>query len=206
MERKTYTYDVTRDGRFWLMNVPELDQLTQARYLGEIELMVRDLIATWTETDPDSFDLEPGTFDLPGTAGAHLDAATRLWLEADLEAGLAAQALRGAEVGVKDIGRILGVSYVIVRRLLANADGVDRIRGMAEEREHYADPANQVPTGPPVRRTHFVGPAAAKLETLMARPGMPEKVLDVLGALARADAAVAATEADDVDTGDDVDR
>lgn len=45
-------YDVTvaRDGRWWMIHVPEIDQLTQARHPGEIEQMARDLIAVSTDT------------------------------------------------------------------------------------------------------------------------------------------------------------
>lgn len=36
---------MTRDGKWWMINVPEIDQLTQARNEGEVEEMARDLIA-----------------------------------------------------------------------------------------------------------------------------------------------------------------
>ncbi|OHU23589.1 hypothetical protein BKG77_08075 [Mycobacteroides chelonae] len=42
---RTYDIQVTRDGKWWMINVPEIDQLTQARHEGEVEEMARDLIA-----------------------------------------------------------------------------------------------------------------------------------------------------------------
>lgn len=45
-----YDIEVTRDGRWWMIHVPELDLLTQARHPGEIEDMARDLIAVSTDT------------------------------------------------------------------------------------------------------------------------------------------------------------
>ncbi|MEN4420659.1 hypothetical protein [Mycobacteroides chelonae] len=42
---RTYDIQVTRDGKWWMINVPEIDQLTQARNEGEVEEMARDLIA-----------------------------------------------------------------------------------------------------------------------------------------------------------------
>lgn len=121
--RRVYGYDVSRDGRWWLIHVPEIDGMTQARRLGEIDFMVRDLISIWIEQPTESFDVQRGRFELPGTAGPHLAASTRLRLEADAEAGRAAQELRDSGVNVADIGRILGVSRVNARKLLEGADG-----------------------------------------------------------------------------------
>ncbi|CPV99762.1 hypothetical protein P5V67_01360 [Mycobacteroides abscessus subsp. abscessus] len=42
---RTYGIQVTRDGKWWMVNVPEIDQLTQARNEGEVEEMARELIA-----------------------------------------------------------------------------------------------------------------------------------------------------------------
>jgi hypothetical protein len=38
----------SRDGRFWLIHVPEIDRHTQARHLREIDTMARDLVAVMT--------------------------------------------------------------------------------------------------------------------------------------------------------------
>lgn len=54
---KTYLVRVQRDGNFWVITVPEIDCVTQARFPGEIEYMARDLIAVWLEVEPDSFDV-----------------------------------------------------------------------------------------------------------------------------------------------------
>jgi hypothetical protein len=42
---REYEIEVTRDGRWWMIHVPEIDQLTQARHAGEIEEMAQSLIA-----------------------------------------------------------------------------------------------------------------------------------------------------------------
>ena len=47
---REYNVEVTRDGRWWMIHVPEIDQLTQARRVGEIEDMARSLIAVSTDT------------------------------------------------------------------------------------------------------------------------------------------------------------
>ncbi len=42
---KTPEATVTHEGRWWVIEVPEIDGLTQARRLAEVELMARELIA-----------------------------------------------------------------------------------------------------------------------------------------------------------------
>ncbi len=43
----TYHARVVRGDVFWLVHVPEIDHYTQARDLGEVEPMARDLIAVF---------------------------------------------------------------------------------------------------------------------------------------------------------------
>jgi hypothetical protein len=44
----TYEIDVYRDGRWWMIRIPEIDGLTQARHRGEIDDMARSYIAVST--------------------------------------------------------------------------------------------------------------------------------------------------------------
>jgi hypothetical protein len=46
---REYDIEVSRDGRWWMIHIPELDGLTQARHEGEIEEMARDYIAVTTD-------------------------------------------------------------------------------------------------------------------------------------------------------------
>jgi len=57
MPEKTYVIEVTRDGAWWVIAVPELDLTTQARTLADVDAMARDLIAGATDTEPGSFAL-----------------------------------------------------------------------------------------------------------------------------------------------------
>lgn len=43
-----YDIEVTRDGRWWMIHVPAIGQITQARNEAEIELMARELLAVST--------------------------------------------------------------------------------------------------------------------------------------------------------------
>ena len=53
-----YTARVERGEQFWLVTVPEIQRTTQARTLGEVEPMARDLIAVMEHVDPQSFELK----------------------------------------------------------------------------------------------------------------------------------------------------
>jgi hypothetical protein len=46
---RQYDIEVTRADRWWMIRVPEIDRLTQARHEGEVEQMARELIAVSTE-------------------------------------------------------------------------------------------------------------------------------------------------------------
>jgi predicted RNase H-like HicB family nuclease len=47
---REYKIEIERDGRWWMVHIPELDGLTQARRLGEAEQMAREWIAVSTGT------------------------------------------------------------------------------------------------------------------------------------------------------------
>jgi hypothetical protein len=46
---RQYDIEVTRADRWWMIRVPEIARLTQARHEGEVEQMARELIAVSTE-------------------------------------------------------------------------------------------------------------------------------------------------------------
>lgn len=121
-----YTARVTRDGRFWMIHVQELDLVTQARNLGEIELMARDLIAIMEEVEPDSFDLDV-TIAMPGEVDQHLARArglraeeARARAEAAAEVRAAALELKQAGIPLRDLGKLLGVSYQRAHQLVTS--------------------------------------------------------------------------------------
>ncbi|MGH3719033.1 MAG: hypothetical protein ACRDRI_09380 [Pseudonocardiaceae bacterium] len=114
---KNYTAHVTRDGRFWLVHIPEIDRHTQARNLREIDVMARDLVAIMERVEPDSFEL---TVDItmPGAAAEHLRRAehlraqaARAQADAAAEVRAAAAELRGSGIPLRDVGKLLGVSH-----------------------------------------------------------------------------------------------
>ena len=44
-EMPSYDIEVTRDGRWWMVHIPAIDGLTQARFPGEIVEMARDYLS-----------------------------------------------------------------------------------------------------------------------------------------------------------------
>lgn len=118
----TYTVTAEPVGRFWLLTVPAIERVTQARNAKEIPVMVRELIEIMTgEADPD-IDVE---FILPDSVTAHLsqvqearrleEVARRTAAE---ELRAAARALRAQHLSYQDVGAVLGVSHQRAHQLV----------------------------------------------------------------------------------------
>lgn len=56
-----YLVEVYRDSPWWMVAVPAIDGLTQARDHTEVELMARELIALETKVEPDDVSIEMRT-------------------------------------------------------------------------------------------------------------------------------------------------
>ncbi|WP_072687201.1 HicB family toxin-antitoxin system [Rhodococcus marinonascens] len=116
---KIYAVDVTREGKWWMVSIPELDGLTQARRFSEAELMAREFIAVDTGTPiadvAVSVSVAVGAIS---DAGARADEIRREREQAaELEARVLAESKRLAhdlaaqQVPVRDIGELLGVTF-----------------------------------------------------------------------------------------------
>lgn len=113
----TYTVNVRRGDTYWIVEVPEVRRVTQARHLREVDAMASDLISIMTEQEPDLFDLDVH-IDIPDDVRRHLDCATKLredargaQAEAAEEVRVAARILRDSGLALRDIGTVLGVSH-----------------------------------------------------------------------------------------------
>ena len=58
--------EVTREGRWWMINVPEIDQLTQARRISAIVPMAESLIALSTDEPLTDITVRVVSIDVPG--------------------------------------------------------------------------------------------------------------------------------------------
>lgn len=121
----TYRVDAYRDGKFWLVRVPEIDRSTQARHLREVDGMARDLIAIMQDVQPDSFALDI-VVKMSDEALTHIEESMRLRGEASAAQAAAAVEFRAAVremvnvmgMTVRDVGALLGISFQRVHQLL----------------------------------------------------------------------------------------
>lgn len=128
---KQYTAVAERDGRYWMVTVPELDRVTQARNLAEVDEMARDLISLMEDVPADSFEIKP-VIKLPGQVQKHVNRARELRqkelqirAESASEIRIAARTMAETGMQLKDIGKSLGVSYQRASQLLKDeASGV----------------------------------------------------------------------------------
>jgi hypothetical protein len=117
-----YSVTAEQDGRFWFISVPAIGHFTQARNVGEIEEMARDLIELMTGGADIELDV---TFILAPSVREHLDRAAearqaeeaaRTLAAAELRA--AAKDLRSRRMSYKDVGAVLSVSHQRAHQLV----------------------------------------------------------------------------------------
>jgi DNA-directed RNA polymerase specialized sigma24 family protein len=124
---KTYRVNIARDGRFWHIHVPQIDRSTQARHLREAELMARDLIGIMEDVPPDSFGLDV-QIELPQDIRQELARSAELREQAAKAQAEAARLSRDAArqlydqgLPLRDIGKVLGVSFQRAKQLIDQA-------------------------------------------------------------------------------------
>ncbi|MFD3406154.1 hypothetical protein ACFWUU_36050 [Kribbella sp. NPDC058693] len=166
---KTYEVTVERDGRWWMVAVPELDGLTQARRLDEVEQMAREYIAVTTDVPLSRVAVEVSGIAADGQdlleAKTLVDGLRRR--AKDLEAMIAeltrevASSLTDASVPVRDVSNVLGISHQRVSQLVqaaAQSDG-DSTKVIRQSRQEFAhDLVIQLADGRAVRLVEVTGP------------------------------------------------
>lgn len=129
MSRETFQLSVTREGRWWIIDVPAIDYSTQARTLSEVEYMGRDLIATMEEIEADSFDVSV-QIEKPADVAAQLEEAARLDREAQEATARAARDRRAAARQLREVyalsaidtAAVLGITRARVYQLLEDRE------------------------------------------------------------------------------------
>lgn len=119
---------IERDGRWWMVHIPELDGLTQARRLAEAPLMAREWIAVSTGTPVAEVSVTVTSITVPGLGDIrqvaeelnHMRQQAALASEkAQTRAAEFAQELTLAGVPVRDAGDLLGLSPQRISQLAA---------------------------------------------------------------------------------------
>ncbi|GLY67266.1 hypothetical protein [Amycolatopsis taiwanensis] len=120
---KTYHADVTRDGKFWLIRVREIDRSTQALRYKDVAAMASDLIEIMEDLHNDEYDLHlnvhlpPSVKDHQARAEVLRAEAQRKQAEAAAENRAAVQELLALGLSQREAGDVLGVSFQRVSQL-----------------------------------------------------------------------------------------
>lgn len=121
---RTHFINVKREGKFWLIAIPELDGLTQARKWDEIPQMAKEFISLMTQAKTEEIKIIIKNIEINNspiisnaiaarnTAKKAVEIANHLTKQAVLE-------LRNDGITLSEVGAILGISHQRVSQLAA---------------------------------------------------------------------------------------
>lgn len=122
----TYNATATREGKWWMIRIPEIDGLTQARRLEHAEREAREYIAVTTDVPIDDVKVavtvtKVGELDIAAeneaVIAARLQASAAERAATDRAARLAHD-LSANHLTVREIGAVMGVSHQRAQQLL----------------------------------------------------------------------------------------
>lgn len=130
MEVKSFEAVVSREGKWWMVAIPAINGLTQARRVAEAELMAREYIAVALDLELDEVEVSirydiavpVGTGDVAeivSSIKAERQQAQMLEQRANEAAEQLAKALAAKSVPLRDVGEILGVSHQRAHQLVS---------------------------------------------------------------------------------------
>jgi predicted RNase H-like HicB family nuclease len=131
------TAKVRKDGRFWVVSVPEVKGLyTQGRTLSEVPEMVRDAASLLTDRPESDFDVDvvlddPEITVLVQHADELAAKAAELRAKSAEERRTAARKLKAKGVTVREIGSLMQISHQRAGQLLGAARLVKEVSGNA---------------------------------------------------------------------------
>jgi len=121
---KVYEVQVNRDGKFWLVRIPEIDRATQALRYKDVKPMAKELIEIMTGRTRDSYDLQV-TVRLPAVVEDHLkhaevlrEQAARAGAAAAKESRLAVKKLIAEGLSQREAAEVLHMSFQRVNQLV----------------------------------------------------------------------------------------
>lgn len=123
-EVKTFDAEVSRDGKFWLIRIPELDRSTQAVRYRDVRAVAGELVEIMTGLNSDQFGLHVHV-QLPEGVQHHLaraevlrDETARKNSEAAAESRAAVRELIDQGLSQREAGEVLGLSFQRVNQLV----------------------------------------------------------------------------------------
>jgi DNA-directed RNA polymerase specialized sigma24 family protein len=124
---KQYQARARKDGRFWLVEIPALDITGQARSLGEVDEVAREVAALVLDVDPDGIGVDVEV-ELPenlkaawAQARRDLGAARQAQADAARESREVVAALRSAGYTYAEAAQALGLSPQRVQKIATSA-------------------------------------------------------------------------------------
>lgn len=124
-DTRTYTVEVFRDNGFWILEVPELRAVGQARTLASAGQTARELVALWLDVPLDEVHvildynrIDPKALELAAGARSEQAKAEELSRGAAKRLREAARRLVQAGLSLRDAATVLGVTFGRVQQLL----------------------------------------------------------------------------------------
>lgn len=123
-----YEATVVRDGKWWMVSIPAIDGLTQARRLSEATAMAREYVSAAADVPLESVSINLrfapiGTIDdITAQIAAITESrkhAAELEQAASCQATELARRLTAADIPMRDIGAMLGVSHQRAHQLIS---------------------------------------------------------------------------------------
>ena len=121
--KHVYEAIAEREHDWWIITVPEIDQVTQARVVSEIDTMARDLVAAILDVEEDEVEVSV-KIQMPVDIQTAWQRAEALQAEVDAVSRQAAtlrrQAVRSLleqKISQRDAARLLGISPQRVQQL-----------------------------------------------------------------------------------------
>jgi predicted RNase H-like HicB family nuclease len=115
---KHYEANVRQGENHWIVTVPKIGAVTQARTINELNTMTKDLIEI--TTDDKDFDIS-FDYDLPSEVAEAVELkrqAVELEARAMATQIIAAKKLHELGVSLRDIGKLLGISHQRAHQLI----------------------------------------------------------------------------------------
>lgn len=122
----TYDARVYREGKWWMVEVPAIDGLTNTRRFSEVELMARELIAVTLNVPLSQVAVRIDSIAVGRDIAkdiANVQHARQRAAEAETAANQQTKALAEelvrADVPLRDVGAVVGLSYQRIHQLVS---------------------------------------------------------------------------------------